>query len=186
MATNDSFEVVLASAKPTDKWRWTRRLSRLGVVGATVLGTGVAFELGGFNGVLAAWLYGLPFSFPLAWHDAFSPALHGSPRAAWGSIHLVLGAATIASWTSMGLAADYVRHRIGRPRDGTGTSNPRLEHDDLYLKAAQLEVERILGDKVPERPSDGVDQPKRLLVAIARLPTVVAVPMQALRNARAV
>jgi len=160
-------------------------MSRLGVVGATVLGAGVAFELGGYNGVLAAWLYGLPFSLPLAWHDAFSPALHGSPTTAWGDIHLVLGAATVASWTAVGMAVDYVRHRMGRPRSGTGP-DVLVHREDHYLAAARLEVERMFGDRVPDTPSDDVGRPKRLLCSIGRLPEMIGVLVHAVPKTRTV
>ena len=148
-------------------WPWTRRLARLGFLGATVLGAVVALLRGGVDGnaMLLAWTFGLPFSFPLAWLPAFGLNVQGTAAAAWGWSHLLLAAATVASWTSYGLVIDLVRHRIQRPP----AAPPALaDARDPYLVAAEAEVEALLAPpRLPERDPGHRDGLRRLLSNVA-------------------
>jgi hypothetical protein len=108
-----------------------------------VLGAGIALDIGGggWNNVLVAWLFGLPFSFPLAWAEALYPSAQGGPAAAWGMVHLALGVSTIASWTAMGVAIDLLRARVRRQPPGDPLDSVP---DDAYLEAARVDVEALL------------------------------------------
>lgn len=155
---------VSVAPAPRQRWRWTHRLARLGTVGAVVLGAGIALDIGGggWNIVLVAWLFGLPFSFPLAWAEALYPSAQGGPAAAWGVFHLALGVSTIASWTAVGVAIDLIRARVRRdpPRDSLDGVP-----EDAYLEAARVDVEAWLrGDTAPpvKEPRAGAAESIRL------------------------
>lgn len=147
--SRDSAEPSVASAT---RWKWTRRLSRLGVIGAVVLGAGIALDIGDpWNAELLAWLFGLPFSLPLAWNDALFPSAQNTPADAWGWIHIALGVSAVASWTALGAAVDWARSRR-RPPAVPPTLPPAADADQ-YLESAQAEVESLLrgDDRVRER-----------------------------------
>jgi hypothetical protein len=136
---------LMQSREPVnDRWRWTRRLARIGVVGATVLGVGIAFGIGGPHGdaLLVAWCFGMPFSFPLAWLPAFSLNAQGTAAATWGIAHILLGMSTVLSWSMFGVTLDLMRRWKG---DGGSSSSRTIEpQSDPYLRAAEVEVEAFL------------------------------------------
>jgi hypothetical protein len=162
---------VPATPTPPQRWLWTRRLARLGTVGAVVLGAGIALDVGGggWNNVLVAWLFGLPFSFPLAWAEALYPSAQGAPAAAWGMVHLALGASTIASWTAMGVAIDLIRARVRHePPRNPLDSVP----EDAYLEAARVDVEEMLRG----RSATPVKEPRAGAVEFIRLRRLLSNP----------
>lgn len=147
--SHDSADVPVTAAT---RWKWTRRLGRLGAVGAVVLGASMALDLGGdWNAELLAWLFGLPLSLPLAWTDALAPTAQNTPAEAWSWVHVALGASAIASWTSLGAAIDLVRHR--KPPPAVPPTVPPMADVDRYLEAAQADVESLLRgeDRVRDR-----------------------------------
>ena len=134
------------------RWALTTRLSRLGTVAAVVLGvaTGLGVSGSAWDSVLLSWLSGLPFSLPLAWHEALSPSAQGGAAATWSWVHLALGACTIASWTTLGVLMDLLS---ARRRNAPPPSLGQATSDDRYLAAAQADVEAMLRgeDRKPER-----------------------------------
>lgn len=152
MSTEKDLRATTERELQPRRWAWTTRLSRLGTVAAVVLGvaTGLGVSGGTWDSVLLSWLSGLPFSLPLAWHEALSPSAQGSPAAAWSWVNLALGACTIASWTTLGVLVDLLR---ARRRNAPPPSLGQPTSDDRYLTAAQADVEAILRgeDRAPER-----------------------------------
>ncbi len=147
--------LVDAAHASADRWKWTRRLSRLGTVGAIVLGASIAFDVGGsWNAELLAWLFGLPFSIPLAWTEALYPSAQGGPAAAWSWVHLALGASAIASWTAIGAIIDVVR---ARRRPSAPSRVPPAASEDRFLREAQADVDAILRgeERARQRESRG-------------------------------
>lgn len=148
---HDSAETPITSLT---RWKWTRRLSRLGAVGAVVLGASIALDLGGaWNAELLAWLFGLPFSLPLAWNEVLYPSAQNSPADTWSWVHVALGVSAVASWTMLGAAIDWVRSRKRPP--AVPPTLPPVADSDRYLEAAQADVESLL------RGEDRVREPRR-------------------------
>lgn len=165
-----------SKVKAFGRWKWTIRLARLGTVAATVLGASIGLDSGGppWNLVIIEWCLGLPFSFPLAWHDALSPNAEGGPLAAWGWAHLALGASVIVSWTLFGTIVDLLRHRRAKKNGGGPRPPAHIEGaSDGYLRAAELEVETLLGGysrgPIREPRTEGAEdeRPRRLLSVLA-------------------
>ena len=150
MSEQISHDTAKAPVTSATRWKWTRRLSRLGTVGAVVLGASIALDLGSaWNAELLAWLFGLPFSLPLAWHDALFPSAQNTPTDTWSWVHVALGLSAVASWTALGAVIDWVRKRR-RPPAVTPTLPP-VADIDRYLEAAQADVESFLRGDDPVR-----------------------------------
>jgi hypothetical protein len=159
----------VAPAQVSNRWRFTIRAARLGVVAATLLGMSMAFGIDGtpWGRVILAWCLGLPFSFPLAWVSGLSPNTQLGSTGAWGWTELALSASMVASWTSIGAIIDFALRSRSRARgSGTPPSVGAGGTADHYLKAAEREVEGLLGGPSgpPETiPRESGEENRRLL-----------------------
>jgi hypothetical protein len=170
------------------RWKWTMRLARLGTVAATVLGVSIALNVGSVRWglVIVEWCLGLPFSLGLAWHQALSPNEYLGAAPTWAWPHLALGASVIASWTLGGAAVDLIRHRRER-MTGQGPQPPAGigGAPDRYLRAAELEVERLLGGRLhdpigePRTEGNEDERPRRLLSILSSMEKATALTMGA-------